>query len=198
MREPLSPHCHGNQEGSGSETKLDWCRTSEAQGRFEAVGGTFYYLRARLSSVCQWPVLSRSHGSPIIICKESVEATTRAGHEAKRTVKHPWPMPKARRGLVRVQSGLTRVLVLDCGAEGSSPRPSSEGKIHVLSPLFSCFSRFSRPKGNFSFLLKEVLEELSHVEDHVQALDAEHSSLCVAIDLVCNRLRIPRLEDSFA
>lgn len=36
------------------------------------------------------------------------------------------------------------------------------------------------------------------MKDCVQAPDAEHTSLCAAIDLIWDRLRIPRLEDWFA
>jgi hypothetical protein len=47
------------------------------------------------------------------------------------------------------------------------------------------------------FSLAEVLEELTREEDHLQALDAEHASLCTTIDIVCGYLKIPQLEESF-
>lgn len=37
-----------------------------------------------------------------------------------------------------------------------------------------------------------VLEELSHVEERLWALDAERTSVSVAIDLVCGHLRVSR------
>lgn len=37
----------------------------------------------------------------------------------------------------------------------------------------------------------EALEELSRVEDHLQALNSEHTNLCVAIDIVRDQLGIP-------
>lgn len=43
-----------------------------------------------------------------------------------------------------------------------------------------------------------VMEELSREKDHLWALDAEHSGLSVAIDLVCDHLRIPRSGESSA
>jgi hypothetical protein len=43
-----------------------------------------------------------------------------------------------------------------------------------------------------------VLEELSREKDRLWALDAEHSGLSVAIDLMCFHLRIPRSGESSA
>lgn len=36
------------------------------------------------------------------------------------------------------------------------------------------------------------------MEDHLWALDAEHASLCMAIDVVCDQLEIPWSEESSA
>jgi hypothetical protein len=43
-----------------------------------------------------------------------------------------------------------------------------------------------------------VLEELSRVEERLRAVVAEHSSLSVAIDLVCDHLRVSQSRDMFA
>jgi hypothetical protein len=48
------------------------------------------------------------------------------------------------------------------------------------------------------FLVIEVLEELSRAKDHLWALDDEHTSLCMAIDFVCDCIGIPWSKESFA
>lgn len=63
---------------------------------------------------------------------------------------------------------------------------------------FPAFSGFADLYKIFLFSLVEVLEDLSRVEDHQQALNAEHSSLCAAIDIVHDHLMIPWLEEMFA
>jgi hypothetical protein len=46
-------------------------------------------------------------------------------------------------------------------------------------------------------LLADELEELSRVEDCLWALDAEHTTLCVSINMVCEQIGIPHPEQSF-
>lgn len=80
------------------------------------------------------------------------------------------------------------------GTEGTSSRHPAEGKTPFT---FLTFLGFVDPYGVL-FLLAEVLDELSCVEDRLRALDAEHTSLCAAINVVRDHLEIPWPEESFA
>lgn len=50
----------------------------------------------------------------------------------------------------------------------------------------------------FCFSLAMVLEELSCAEERLRVVDTERSSLYVAIDLVCDHLRVSQSRDMFA
>lgn len=79
------------------------------------------------------PILPKRHESFVAI----YEVVAKAGQETKRGAEPSSPMPKARRGLKRVQSDPNEAPLPESGIEDSSFRPSSEGKIHVLPSSLS-------------------------------------------------------------
>lgn len=133
----------------------------------------------------------------VIVNESTIEVAVVVGPEAGRTIDHPQSTLEARRDLMRIQSGLIEVPLPESGVVSSSSRPSTEGKSCTSLLVFHLFWALTTLT-RFLFSLVEVLEELSRMEDYLQALGAEHTSLCVAIGLIRDPLGIPRSEDSFA
>jgi hypothetical protein len=93
---------------------------------------------------------------------------------------------------MKAQSGSTKASLPE-----KSVKALHRGLLWKVRPHHLDLSWVSVAFTGFYFLLADELEELSRVEDCLWALDAEHTTLCVSINMVCEQIGIPHPEQSF-